>query len=640
MYTGYRIDLEDRKWLDRWSIDAVSDLSRQLMAAPEEFDPRKEGWLRTENQGGVGRCFPAGTRITLADGSSRPIEEIVVGDRVVTHKGRVRPVTELFVSSFTGELISLKLQGDYRPLRLTPEHPLLILRDRELDWIVADQLLPGDRVILSAGVVESSLTAVRPAEFLSCPEAIAALPETVSLSSRLGWLLGLFLAKGLCSEDAGDATLGKIALAFPDESEAMSRCSQYLEHVFGTHPELRKSDEPAEDALGVEVEALVTLFAAMCGSGTQGRQLPAFVFRGTTAFRLAVLRGWLEGTGQEVCCESEQPLAATCGSTRSLPLARGLRRLALSLGLVANLSASVTREAPSTYCLSFSASRQRCEYGDTCEITGIARIPASDLTVYNFEVEEDHSYWADDVASHNCAGMASSTVGECCYRDATRGRIIQFNGHYSYLRAQGIDGLLGRDAGSTIRGNVDAAMRFGFCPTGEGYTDPEFPNWQYALPPRYTTQVPRDADRLAAKFRIGSFNMLRNPDEIDVWQKAGVGAIMVGTGWGAWAPDAQGYVRSYNGGGGGGHAWLLYGWLRNGCRLMLNSHSTRWGQQGWAMLTPEFLQQMFRDRRTVVAGMSDLRVPRVRPRSWTESGNRYVRFRRRSRSQRNSSRLD
>src|SRR5690606_30732353 len=49
-----------------------------------------------------------------------------------------------------------------------------------------------------------------------------------------------------------------------------------------------------------------------------------------------------------------------------------------------------------------------------------------------------------------CAGMGSSSCGEWLYRAAT-GKLIQFNGHYSYIKAQKYTpSLFGRDGGSTI----------------------------------------------------------------------------------------------------------------------------------------------------------------------------------------------
>lgn len=207
-----------------------------------------------------------------------------------------------------------------------------------------------------------------------------------------------------------------------------------------------------------------------------------------------------------------------------------------------------------------------------------------------------------------CAGYGSSTVAELCYWIASHD-VTQFSGHYSYIRAQGLDGMLGRDNGSTIAGNVAAAKQFGFCPQDKFGQEPA----------SYTPRLPDNADQDAAPFKVRSSSMLRTVDEIDTYLKAGLGGVLVGAAWGGWGPDANGYVRSFRGGG-GGHAWAILGWLEDGARLMLNSHGSGWGKLGWAYLTDAFLEQMLRDSWTVAAGLSDLTTPKPRPVDWTIEG--------------------
>lgn len=66
-------------------------------------------------------CFTAGT-LVLCEGGFKPIEEVKVGELVVTHKGRLRKVLR------TGHQISqvgdLKIHGMMR-IRCTPAHPIL-----------------------------------------------------------------------------------------------------------------------------------------------------------------------------------------------------------------------------------------------------------------------------------------------------------------------------------------------------------------------------------------------------------------------------------------------------------------------------------------------------------------------------------
>lgn len=97
-------------------------------------------------------CFPSGTRVMTQEGM-RGIEKIVPGDMVLTHKARFRPVVELMQKN-SSELITVKVDGvTSGPIRATPEHPFLTLRDgltREKPvWVNAVDLKADDYVVVA-----------------------------------------------------------------------------------------------------------------------------------------------------------------------------------------------------------------------------------------------------------------------------------------------------------------------------------------------------------------------------------------------------------------------------------------------------------------------------------------------------------
>ncbi len=69
-------------------------------------------------------CFPAGT-VILSERGLMPIEDVVVGDRVLTHHGRWQPVTE--VMSDEKDTVVVRGQGHYG-LEATADHPFLAIR--------------------------------------------------------------------------------------------------------------------------------------------------------------------------------------------------------------------------------------------------------------------------------------------------------------------------------------------------------------------------------------------------------------------------------------------------------------------------------------------------------------------------------
>ncbi|NSW82541.1 MAG: minor capsid protein [Syntrophothermus sp.] len=79
-------------------------------------------------------CFPPGTTVMTIDGP-RPIEQIAEGDLVLTHIGRWKPVTATMVRPYEGELIVVNGQ-----ITSTLDHPYLALTTNGIEWLPAIRL--------------------------------------------------------------------------------------------------------------------------------------------------------------------------------------------------------------------------------------------------------------------------------------------------------------------------------------------------------------------------------------------------------------------------------------------------------------------------------------------------------------------
>ncbi|TMD71542.1 MAG: hypothetical protein E6I97_18585, partial [Chloroflexi bacterium] len=109
-------------------------------------------------------CMPPDQEVLTADGY-RPIAEIKIGDLVVTHRNRLRPVVHKFEreTEETLYIIRPKKVG-YDDLRVTGDHKVYIIRSEwvnkhksrdglhlqhEPDWIPAKEIKPGDYVAVA-----------------------------------------------------------------------------------------------------------------------------------------------------------------------------------------------------------------------------------------------------------------------------------------------------------------------------------------------------------------------------------------------------------------------------------------------------------------------------------------------------------
>jgi len=117
----------------------------------------------TENPvgGGGKKSFLQGTPIRMADGTDKPIEEIIPGDVVRTAKFsktragklcfRDKKVTKRWASTTEK---ALRVTGDGFDFTCTPEHEVYGLKpDHEAHWFQAHSLRPGDKLLSENGWV-------------------------------------------------------------------------------------------------------------------------------------------------------------------------------------------------------------------------------------------------------------------------------------------------------------------------------------------------------------------------------------------------------------------------------------------------------------------------------------------------------
>lgn len=117
-----------------------SDLAREL--ATLQFDLSKHskkelartGKLRENPQLPNHLCFLPGTLITTARGLV-PIEQVVAGDQVLTHRNRYQPVKAPLSREYSGEVVTVHTPAG--SVTCTPEHPL---------WAAPVKRTPGKRL--------------------------------------------------------------------------------------------------------------------------------------------------------------------------------------------------------------------------------------------------------------------------------------------------------------------------------------------------------------------------------------------------------------------------------------------------------------------------------------------------------------
>lgn len=211
----------------------------------------------------------------------------------------------------------------------------------------------------------------------------------------------------------------------------------------------------------------------------------------------------------------------------------------------------------------------------------------------------------------SCQGHALSSVGEMADLIATGGRKTkQFSRLWCYYRSQQYDGILGKDIGSTLAGGLAVATQDGIC------REEKMP---YPDPVVYTGRFANGSFEDAQNFKIRRHTWLKNYDEVFAFIASGQGGVEIGIRWPSDWMQCNGVLESFIPGQ-GGHAVCFLGYSKRTDRSgrkylwMANSWGTEWGNGGWAEVSPSAVDAMFRNRDTVMLGLSDMSKKDIRRR--------------------------
>jgi len=216
----------------------------------------------------------------------------------------------------------------------------------------------------------------------------------------------------------------------------------------------------------------------------------------------------------------------------------------------------------------------------------------------------------------SCQGFSLTNACECVWAIAQGGFSAerQLSQLFAYLESQRMSqGLLGRDAGSTIEGGLKVATQIGMLPE-------KYLMYSTPYPSNARTLVTDDMRMKAHPYKIRSFTWLESYDDIFKYLASGVGAVHTGTVWNDSFYAKNGVLDSISLRNGGGHAtaWLGYS-KRKDSRgrnyiWRLNSHN-----DSWTEIAPSVIDALCRHQWTSIVGVSDLSTPGPRKVSWMQS---------------------
>ena len=290
-------------------------------------------------------CFPAGTLILTSE-HLKPIEEIKVGDMVLTHRNRWRRVTA--TGSKIADTIVLRGNG-VSSLECTPNHPFYartrVHRESGYGYEYKQEWIPATDMVGRQWLNMNAATE---------PLPVPALPDGVSLTEPFLRLIGTWLSLGQSSS----------LPAFRFDSQSINRW-------------------------------------VMKQFGGKEKHIPSWVYGLSENLRISLLEGYFQRMDSVRYAQPYSGMQLLVGM-KILAAGAGYRSSIL-------YEENPSIHSTGTYRIKFNTSPIDSDDFDDDGYWGRVNektVGRSNVLVYNLEVEDDHSYVAAGIAVHNCQSFS------------------------------------------------------------------------------------------------------------------------------------------------------------------------------------------------------------------------------------------
>lgn len=268
-------------------------------------------------------CFPAGTKVSMYNGTLKNIEDIAVGDEVITHLGNVGKVSHTLVRDYDDDAIELHVTGVPYPIVATKDHPIWVrphIKSRTIcpacgkffkqlqSHINQKTDDAHKRLVEDFGVNAEGFTLaenITTKDFVRIP---VNKDVVESIDEDKAWLLGLYIAEGhiykFIAPGGANETL-RVEFTLNKTEEALANRVIEVLSRYAPNNKVASFKKIKNNALAVRLTTVVTKedseiieWLAYHGGKLAGRKkLSDEAMKWSYASQKRILEGWIDGDG-------------------------------------------------------------------------------------------------------------------------------------------------------------------------------------------------------------------------------------------------------------------------------------------------------------------------------------------------------
>lgn len=359
-------------------------------------------------------CFAAGTKVLTIDGYKN-IEDIVVGDMVLTHKNRFMPV--LRVGGKVETTFTLKAQG-FVDVICTKNHPFYARKKmfeyyKQSNGRNSRRMFLGDPEWVEAGDLKDDYYVCSNIQNGKCENKL-------NITDDEAYIIGRYIADGHTRKDLrydykkngnkghNGSRSWQLILSIGNH-----KVDAFCSNIKNTHYSCYKHGDSVHRIV-FSNKRLVEIAEKLCGIGSVNKHFGEPIINLPNELLAIVLKGFLDGDGY---FDGKNWNITTTSPILAMSISRVVSKL---YGRHSNISFQKTNEygkimgrvvhLNDQYVIIFSENKVEKEKPKVIEDkiwSGVKSFKQNKIQkVYNIEVEEDNSYTANNFVVHNCTNFS------------------------------------------------------------------------------------------------------------------------------------------------------------------------------------------------------------------------------------------